>query len=421
MSKPTERPRRLSDHEVTPMDSAPPRRSLAQRAKLALQELLKPEPNSDFATEVGGNPRISYGVSAVQGWRPTMEDASVQLLSLHERWPSLSLFAVFDGHGGDAVSKLLKERLPKQLLCEWEELCVGCGIPDEMSLATEPSLIERCATQAFQHALMTLDAQLSAHEQVGSTAVMALLSPWHVVCANVGDSRAVLCRGAHALAISVDHKPSNAEEQARILKAGKSVVDGRIEYDLAVSRAVGDHMYKQREGLSAVEQAVTAWPDVRVVARQPEDEFVLLACDGVWDVLSPQQAVEFVRTCLQRGPPSMIGPKLTWPSVPSSGAEEEEGRAAAPRAQRRNSRSTCAAEEELPEGAPLDLGSLCELLLEHCLRLGSRDNLSAVVVKLQPEWVAGTTPAYRRRGSAKVQAGDGTGGEDGVDVRVGDK
>eukprot|EP00624_Nannochloropsis_granulata_P003155 evm.model.NODE_26015_length_37756_cov_44.158253.7 len=121
--------------------------------------------------------------------------------------------------------------------------------------------------------------------------------------ANAGDSRCVLSRGRVAVELSRDHKPEDVEEKARIEAAGGSVGDdGRVEGNLNLSRAIGDLAYKHKEGLSAERQMISAYPDVRVEGvRAGEDEFLVVACDGIWNVLSSQEVVDMVREGLREG------------------------------------------------------------------------------------------------------------------------
>ncbi|KAL1451930.1 hypothetical protein WDU94_006260 [Cyamophila willieti] len=130
----------------------------------------------------------------------------------------------------------------------------------------------------------------------GCTAVVVLFVDNQIYIANAGDSRAVLCRGTTALDLSEDHKPEDEVERARIVKAGGEVTpDGRVNGGLNLSRALGDHSYKQTASLSLSEQMITALPDVTVQTLQPEDKFIIIACDGIWNSLSSQEVVDFVR------------------------------------------------------------------------------------------------------------------------------
>ena len=110
----------------------------------------------------------------------------------------------------------------------------------------------------------------------------------------------------------------------------------------------------------AERQAVTAFPEIRAFERHADDEFVVLACDGIWDVMSSQQVVSKVSDMLQNGRP---------PPPPPPAADED---AADPPAEPR------------PPPRPWDMGAVCEALIDHCLELGSRDNMSVAIVLLKP-------------------------------------
>jgi serine/threonine protein phosphatase PrpC len=121
-----------------------------------------------------------------------------------------------------------------------------------------------------------------------------------LICANVGDSRAVLCRGGAIVELSFDHKPSRADERARIEAAGGTVVKDRVHGVLAVSRAFGDAEHKRGIGQECwgrefSADPVTAEPEVTHEPLQPADEFAVIASDGVYDVMTSQQLVNFVR------------------------------------------------------------------------------------------------------------------------------
>jgi len=256
-------------------------------------------PITEKETEVGADAALglSYGLSAMQGWRAQMEDDHVQLLGLPEL-PTLSLFGVYDGHGGDRVAHYVARHFPRCLL-------------DTKQLTAEMAdgeVLQR-AQLAFEQALMAIDKEMatlpeieSGHDQSGSTSVMTLLSPTQIVCANTGDSRAVLAREGAAVTLSEDHKPYNPVEKERIENAGSHVKFNRVNGDLAVSRALGDFVYKRCEAVSAEHQAVTAFPEIIGVGRQRDkDQFIVLACDGIWDVMSSQEVVDKVLDMLRNG------------------------------------------------------------------------------------------------------------------------
>lgn len=131
----------------------------------------------------------------------------------------------------------------------------------------------------------------------GCTAVVALLKGDKLYVANAGDSRCVVCRDGKAIEMSFDHKPEDQPEHDRIVKAGGRVTpDGRVNNGLNLSRAIGDHAYKQNKELSAKEQMITALPDIKTLDIDvKQDDFMILACDGIWNFMSSQEVVDFVK------------------------------------------------------------------------------------------------------------------------------
>ncbi|UJR13434.1 hypothetical protein I4U23_000448 [Adineta vaga] len=135
----------------------------------------------------------------------------------------------------------------------------------------------------------------------GCTAVVTLLRDKQLFVANAGDSRCVVSRDGRAIEMSFDHKPEDLPERSRIEKAGyKVTLDGRVSGGLNLSRAIGDHAYKKKSSLSAEEQAITALPDIRTLTLDDKDEFMIIACDGIWNFMSSQDAVDFVRLRLEK-------------------------------------------------------------------------------------------------------------------------
>jgi len=103
-------------------------------------------------------------------------------------------------------------------------------------------------------------------------------------------------RNGVALEMSEDHKPEDARESLRIVTAGGKVTsEGRVNGGLNLSRAIGDHSYKTNPTLSLQEQMITSLPDVEYAELNPEtDQFMVLACDGIWNSMTSQQVVDFV-------------------------------------------------------------------------------------------------------------------------------
>jgi protein phosphatase 1B len=172
----------------------------------------------------------------------------------------------------------------------------------------------------------------TGEDHSGSTGISVMVTPTHFITANCGDSRAILVRRSGVVALSWDHKPYNEGEQKRIEAAGGTVSMRRVNGDLAVSRALGDFVYKQAHTLPAEAQAVSAEPEVHVESRKAdEDEFLVLACDGIWDVFTNEECGAWIRDTVSSG---------------------------------------CAS-----------LRDLCEELLDEGLKRGSKDNMSVVIVQ----------------------------------------
>ncbi|KAI5922730.1 phosphatase 2C-like domain-containing protein [Camillea tinctor] len=247
------------------------------------------EPVVDKTSDKGEDDRLLYGVSAMQGWRISMEDAHCTVLDLltpqgddKKTHPSrLSFFGVFDGHGGDKVAqfagKNIYDILTKQDTFKagnYEQSLKDCFLATDRAILSDPQYEE---------------------EVSGCTACCGLINADKIYIANAGDSRSVLGVKGRAKPLSFDHKPQNEGEKARITAAGGFVDFGRVNGNLALSRAIGDFEFKKSAELAPEQQIVTAYPDVVTHDLSDDDEFLVIACDGIWDCQSSQAVVEFVR------------------------------------------------------------------------------------------------------------------------------
>lgn len=123
----------------------------------------------------------------------------------------------------------------------------------------------------------------------------SIITPTHIICANVGDSRCVVGTTEATISMTDDHKPNNEEEKQRIEKAGGFVMWDRVNGELAMSRALGDFRYKTDERLTDKEYLVICYPDVSTYVRtRAADQLMVLACDGVWDVMSNAESISFL-------------------------------------------------------------------------------------------------------------------------------
>ncbi|KAG8341948.1 putative Protein phosphatase 2C [Trypanosoma vivax] len=241
------------------------------------------QPNVKKMSERGENARLSFGSSCMQGWRRTMEDEHVTVLT-----DDGGFFGVFDGHSGSNVAKF-------------------CGGNMFNFISKTDAYQVKDFTKALYDGFISIDKHIHAKytdEKSGCTAVVLLVKGDELYCGNAGDSRSVLCRDAGAVPLSNDHKPFLPHEQARIERAGGYVWNRRVNGALALSRAIGDFSFKSNAQLSWDQQAVTCAPEISCSRLDPtHDEFVVLACDGIWDVLSNEQVVEYVRLRIERQMP----------------------------------------------------------------------------------------------------------------------
>lgn len=121
----------------------------------------------------------------------------------------------------------------------------------------------------------------------------------NLLVANAGDCRAVLCRKGAAVPMSRDHDPSSAWEKSRIESVGGYVVDGYVNGQVTVARAIGDwHMQGLKE--EGGEGPLSALPEIQSLVLSEEDEFLVMGCDGLWDVFTNEGAISFARKQLQR-------------------------------------------------------------------------------------------------------------------------
>ncbi|CCD17479.1 unnamed protein product [Trypanosoma congolense IL3000] len=216
----------------------------------------------------------------MQGWRVSMEDKHVLDVTFRSGANNSEegLFCVFDGHSGKDCAIRCSELIPKVSRNHLKRHVDGFSEID------------------FEAVYLEVDALLEGglSDQSGCTAVSVHVTPTRITCASVGDSRAVLCRNGAAVALSEDHKPERAEERARIEAAGGIVSENRVNGQLAMSRAFGDFSYKAQKTQSPREQLVITVPDVVKVDREIGDTFLVLACDGIFDVLSNEQLINSV-------------------------------------------------------------------------------------------------------------------------------
>lgn len=282
-----------------------------------------PSPSIIVHSHCGGV--FQGAVASTQGRRPSYEDAYA-ITSEEET----CYFWIFDGHRGDGAARFAAELLGS------EEFSPSKALP---------------SNRRIRRAFETIDQRLREHLEraqckAGSTAVGALVAQesdgrFAAKLVNCGDSRCVVIRAPEesqqeashievklpatlsnfcehftfseaswlpewpAVVETIDHKPGLWFERARIEAAGGTVCGGktaRLDGNLAVSRSLGDFDFKNHRG-PASEQKVSCLPDIYEVAGLPDRSLLLLACDGLWDAISTEEAAEFVRERLQSTSP----------------------------------------------------------------------------------------------------------------------
>ncbi|PKA55915.1 putative protein phosphatase 2C 8 [Apostasia shenzhenica] len=291
-----------------------------------------PPPPSDF--KVLRFPCVSHGSVSLIGWRREMEDAVKEAPAFFGE--EYDFFAVYDGHGGARVAEACRERMHVVLAEAAASAAakIAEGEEERWRKAMAASFA-RVDGEVSAEAVAGEGAEV-AEKTMGSTAVVAVVGMRQIVVANCGDSRAVLSRGGVAVPLSSDHKPNRSDEMERVEAAGGRVInwDGyRVLGVLSTSRSIGDYYLKPY---------VNAEPEVTVTDRTDYDEFLILASDGLWDVVSNETACKITRQCLS-GQAMKMFPKTVKGSSASAAAS---------------------------------------LLAEVALSRGSGDNISVVVVQL---------------------------------------
>ena len=242
-----------------------------QKKKIRNTKIFDEMEEADKRAKIFENQETNYssnlfrsGQAEMIGRRPNMEDVSIILNDVPAK--GAYFYGLFDGHGGREAAEFAANNLPK-------------AISDRL-----------IATANYEDAYIASYRQLQMDMKpwcvyVGTTSVIAVIEGKTLTVANVGDSRCVICRDGVAERLSVDHKPDLPEETAYIQSKGGFVREGRVGGMLAVSRALGDGF---------LGDAVNSTPSIKRIELKETDSFLILACDGVWDVLSDQESCDIV-------------------------------------------------------------------------------------------------------------------------------
>ncbi|KAK4428318.1 putative protein phosphatase 2C 27 [Sesamum alatum] len=235
-------------------------------------------------TKSSFQPVFRSGSCAEKGPKQYMEDEHICIDNLHQHlgepagFPSPGAFyGVFDGHGGIDAAWFIRNNILKFI------------VEDSFF----PVCLEKAIKSAFLKADYAFADDTSLDISSGTTALTAFISGRTMIVANAGDCRAVLGKRGKAIEMSRDHKPDYTSERLRIEKLGGVIYDGYLNGQLSVSRALGDWHMKGRKGAAA--SPLSAEPELQEVLLTEDDEFLIMGCDGLWEVMSSQCAVTMAR------------------------------------------------------------------------------------------------------------------------------
>uniref|UniRef100_A0A914H5C7 Uncharacterized protein n=2 Tax=Globodera rostochiensis TaxID=31243 RepID=A0A914H5C7_GLORO len=201
-----------------------------------------------------------------------------------------ALYALFDGHAGRRAADYCAEHFAQMFVSVCKKY-----IPPKNALSAFERSIRKIFVETYKgidDGFLTEARKQKPTMKDGTTATAIFLMDKTLYCANIGDSKAIVCRHKSEksanipLQLTVDHSPLVFDERMRIQKAGGTVKDGRVMGILEVSRTIGDGQMKMH--------GVICTPDLKKLSLTPDDLFIILACDGLWKVFTPETVVDFV-------------------------------------------------------------------------------------------------------------------------------
>jgi len=243
------------------------------------------EDGTDIKTsknDIEESPYFNLSSFTFKGRKSSNEDRIAVISNFED---SEGFFGIYDGHAGQQCSEFISVEIPRCL--------------SDMMVQFEPAeaLINTYTNVDKNWLSLAKDGNLKD----GSTAISVLIKNGTLYCANTGDCRAIMYANNQIIQLSEDHKPDNPKELERINSHGGVVIGGRVQGQIAVSRAFGDIDYKDIDTLE--EKWITCTPDIKEYELNAEVEFIVIACDGLWDVLNNEETVEFVKQQLNNNIP----------------------------------------------------------------------------------------------------------------------
>eukprot|EP01121_Diplochlamys_sp_Union-15-3_P009811 TRINITY_DN2692_c0_g1_i3.p1 TRINITY_DN2692_c0_g1~~TRINITY_DN2692_c0_g1_i3.p1 ORF type:complete len:501 (-),score=75.39 TRINITY_DN2692_c0_g1_i3:31-1533(-) len=267
---------------------------------------------------------FKVGVASLKGFRRTMEDEHLVEPNLGKvqggSTKQEACFGIFDGHSGPKASKYVKDHILSFFLQQSDRY-------DDLFSAWRITVLrtEREFLQDVRHKDL----------EDGTTLLICYIIENELYTINLGDSRAILSRAGAVVRLSTDIRPNDVSERTRIeLAGGKVSPSGRVLGLLGVSRSIGDIFFKDKSVNGISSNLLVAEPVIQKRILSKHDEFIVLACDGLFDVMSSQDVRDFV----------------------SSELESSHG----------------------------DVDAVAAALANQALKIGSKDNISIVIVLIKP-------------------------------------
>ena len=217
--------------------------------------------------------KLYYSIKECQNktYRPYMEDYTL-ISSNIDNNTNKTLFCLFDGHGGSKSAEICKNNIT--------EIFTN-------NLQKNANNLQQCFYDTFNE-LDDLCLKNGCIE-IGNTATVVYIDDKNLYCGNVGDSSAVIVSGDEVIKITYIDRCEDIEEKNRILKAGGKIINKKIDDILSVTRAIGDFDLKHK-GLINI-------PHLFIKDIIYSDRYVIMASDGVWDVLTNEMLLNIVNTC----------------------------------------------------------------------------------------------------------------------------
>lgn len=317
-------------------------------------------------TEDLQTPDFRVGVCEMQGWRRTMEDATLAIPNFNEQ--NSSLFGVMDGHGGPYISKFvasnfghiftnlssyknenyeqalietflkldeyLRDKRVNRFLYQSQskqeeknnydttssfqkdckqktgEQIFFCGktlnlLNKEQGYNNRSTSPDRDEEESYSSDEEEYEVDQNNNliaKEMGTTANILLINKNSLFLANVGDSLSVMFKNGVASKMNLEHKTTVKSEYERITKSGGHIINNRINGKLNLTRAIGDLGFKSSPNLKFYEQSVTAFPEITKFKHTQDIDFIVMACDGVWDCVEEQGFCEAISEKIKENP-----------------------------------------------------------------------------------------------------------------------